>query len=198
MTAPGAPTPSADSAEAGPVAVAGTGTAVDPPETGADPLGATAGTTAERERASEEKLHADLIDGLLARVEFELPEGLVDLEARRTIMQQQMQLVRLGMDPESVLTMTKDQEISEQVKENVAKELRCQMVLEKIAEAESLEVDEAELHGEVHKMATAAGRPVGVVHREMTESGAFEQLRERLRRQKVLDLIVSKADISNA
>ena len=51
MTAPGAPTPSADSAEAGSVVVAGTGTAADPPaetstdpsvETGFDPFAETA------------------------------------------------------------------------------------------------------------------------------------------------------------
>lgn len=149
-----------------------------------------------REKNVEEKIHEALTEKLIERTPFDLPEGMVKNEAKMSLLRQQVSLVRIGLDVDSVMAMGQDEELTDQTREQAVKRIKIALILEKIAEAESIEVDEEDVYEEVQRMAQASGRPVGVVQRQLEQDGRLDGIRETLTQQKVLDFLRENSDIS--
>ena len=81
------------------------------------------------------------------------------------------------------------------VRERAGDDVRGSMLLERVAEAEGLEVSDEEIEAEIQAMAEGAGQSVEQVRAALTKQGGERSIADRLRNRKALDLIVQHANV---
>ncbi len=149
----------------------------------------------EARRQSDERhgLEEKVVDALLARHEFAVPEAMVMRQIAHQVEHTRERLRRQGVDPDRV-PWDYGKIISE-LRPGAERGVRRMLLLEAIADRESIHPGEPEIEGEVEKIAQATGRPVPAVRRMMEKSGDLESLRHGLRERQTLDFLVQHANV---
>jgi len=149
-----------------------------------------AGREAESRRALEEKV----VDALLARHEFGVPEAMVMRQVAHQVEHTRERLRRQGVDPDGIQwDYTK---IVGELRPGAEKAVRRALLLEAIADQETLAATEADIDAEVERFAKASQRPTAAVRRMMEKSGDLEALRHGLRERKTLDLLIEHTRVT--
>jgi trigger factor len=107
--------------------------------------------------------------------------------ARLSLAMQGVDLDRTGVDLRSM---------RDRLRDGAADEIRGQLLLEAIADQEKIEVTDADVDGKIAELAAAQGKRAAKVKAEMEKEGTLGTLRWRLRQDKALDLLASRATIS--
>src|SRR5436309_13652488 len=81
------------------------------------------------------------------------------------------------------------------VRERAGDDVRGSMLLERVAEAEGLEVSDEEVEAEIQAMAEGSRQSVEQVRAALTKQGGERSIADRLRNRKALDLIADAADV---
>jgi len=149
--------------------------------------------TTERERGAQYQLRLKAVDALIAGAGFPLPEKLLEDQAQRIAMRNKLRLAQFGLPRDEI--DKRGEEIEKQSKEQAEREIRQFLLLERIAEEEKVEVAPAELEQEIHRAAASANKTPAQVRGELESEGTLGLLEVDLREQKVLDFIISNADI---
>jgi len=144
---------------------------------------------AEGRRALEDKV----VDLLLARHEFGVPEAMVMRQVAHQVEHTRERLRRQGVNPDGI--QWDYAKIVGELRPAAEKGVRRALLLEAIAEQESIAAGEAELDAEVEKFAKASQRPAPAVRRMMEKSGDLDALRHGLREKKTLDMLIEHARI---
>ena len=84
----------------------------------------------------------------------------------------------------------------DKLRDGAADEIRGQLLLEAIADKENVEVTDADLDEKIAELAAAQGKRPAKVKGEMLKEGSLDSLRWRLRQEKALDLLASRATIT--
>jgi trigger factor len=149
-----------------------------------------AGRESESRRALEEKV----VDALLARHEFGVPEAMVMRQVAHQVEHTRERLRRQGVDPDGIQwDYTK---IVGELRPGAEKAVRRALLLEAIADKETLAATEADIDAEVERFAKASQRPAAAVRRMMEKSGDLEALRHGLRERKTLDLLIEHTRVT--
>jgi len=150
---------------------------------------------AERgEREQQAKLHEQITEYLLEKVDLELPPGITSRQAERLVHREMMDLAYRGVPQEEI-----DQQVAELrsgSEEEARKQLKAYFVLEAAAQQLEVEVGENEINGRIAMLAMQQGRRPEKVRQEMHRSGELEHLYLQMREQKTLDAILAKAKVS--
>jgi len=85
-------------------------------------------------------------------------------------------------------------EFKKQFTERAEREVRTQLVLEKIMEVEGIEAEESEIDEEIKKYAENAKKDVEEFKKQLTEDN-IEYIKNSIRVKKVVDLLVKEAVI---
>jgi len=141
----------------------------------------------DERRALDEKI----VDALLARHEFTVPDALVMRQTAHQIEHARERLRRQGVDPERV--PWDYGKLVPELKPGSERAVRRALLLEAIAQREGLAPSEAEVDAEVERIAQASQRPLPAVKRMMEKSGDLDGLRLGLRERKTLDWLIAKA-----
>ena len=149
-----------------------------------------AGREAESRRALEDKV----IDALLARHEFGVPDAMVMRQVAHQVEHTRDRLRRQGVDPDGI--QWDYPKIVGELRPVAEKAVRRALLLEAIADKESLTTSEADIDAEVERFAKASQRPTPAVRRMMEKSGDLEALRHGLRERKALDLLIEHTRVS--
>jgi len=147
-------------------------------------------------RAADERraLEDRILDALLARHAFTVPEAMVMRQVAHQIEHAREQVRRQGVDPDR---MPWDYgKLLTDLKPAAEKAVRRALLLEAIADREALVPSEAEVDAEIEALAKASQRPAAAVRRMMEKSGDLEALRHGLRERKTLDMLVDAAKIT--
>ncbi len=144
---------------------------------------------------AEEDFRVAAIDAAVAEATVEVPAELATARATERWERMERQLAGRGMDPNQFLQMqgkTRD-ELIEETKEDGEKELKREAVVTAIAEAEGIEVSEAEMvealeHSAEHERTT----PEKLLER-LQKSGRDAMIREDLRARKAIELVAASA-----
>lgn len=149
----------------------------------------------EARRASEERqaLEDKILDALLARHEFRVPEAMVVRHVAHQVEHARERMRRQGLDPEQI--PWDYAKLLEELRPGAEKTVRRGLLLEAIAAREAVAPGEAEIDAELEKLAQASQRPLPAVRRMMEKSGDLEALRNRLRERMTLDFLVRHASI---
>jgi trigger factor len=149
----------------------------------------------EKKRA-EAKLNEELLDQLLAKTEFEIPEGLVDLEMEGMMGRLEQDMTRRGMTwPQNEAERTR---IQDNMKPVAQKRVRRQLILEKIAALESLEVHQEELEAEFAKIAQGVNQSAAFVRDVYQKNNMLPQLSAQLLEEKTLTFLKDQAQITHS
>ncbi|MDW7972798.1 MAG: trigger factor, partial [Thermodesulfovibrio sp.] len=139
-----------------------------------------------KKEQSLEKQKFDILKKLLETYEFELPEGLVEMEMKRITEEYES----LGVD----ITQNMDK-ILERAKNNV----KTYILIDIIGEKEGVTVSEEELKQEIINIARRYSiTPQGVVNYYMSRDGSLEALRNIVFEKKVFDILLKKAKINKS
>jgi trigger factor len=147
---------------------------------------------ARRERAADEALHRSLLDALIERAPFEVPPSLVERRLAQRLASAHDQL-------ESVLS---HDELHARMDEwrvawrpEAEREVRESLLLEAVAERQGLRGDDAELDARIERMAHDQGVAPERLKKLYQERGLSEGLRVRLRDEKALEFLSSRAKV---
>jgi trigger factor len=150
-------------------------------------------------KAMEERAEQDFriaaIDAAADAATVELPDDLIEARAAERWERVERQLASRGMSPDAYLQMQGKtrEEILEESRPDVERELRREAALAAIAEAEEIEVSEEEMtealsHAAEHERTT----PEKLLKR-LRESGRDATVREDIRFRKAIDLVAEEA-----
>lgn len=144
----------------------------------------------ERDRA---RRRDEAIAHLLARTPMDLPASLVQQQTERNVYNLVRSSIRQGAVENQIVE--NKSKIFENASRSAAEMLKLRYILHRIADAEKVEVSDADVLADIHRQAHQAGvEPAGLVQR-MKDQGAFDDVRSDLRDTKALDLIVDQASV---
>jgi trigger factor len=152
----------------------------------------------EREavRSRERELRSDLLRQLAARVTFEVPEPLVEREVERRLQDFVGRLVDAGIDPTKARIDWQEYRAAQvQPATDTAKSV---LILDAIARREGVEVTDAELEAELGHLAERSGRSLAAVRASFEKQDGLPRLAAGMRRDKTVELVLSRATISEA
>jgi trigger factor len=145
---------------------------------------------AEDRRADRETKSA-LVEALVARAAFEVPEALVERHMSALTENAARGLALQGIDP-TKLGMDWRQYRDSQREESV-KAAKADILLDEIARREGIEVLDGEVDAEVARFAERMRRSKETVRKQMEQEGDLGALRARIREEKTLDLLKANA-----
>jgi len=145
------------------------------------------------ERQAKTDMHQSLMDQLIERTEFELPEGLTNRQAERAVARRKMELMYQGMAEDQIEEQMAEMRSGSQ--EKAVRDLQQFFILDKAAKDLEVEVEENEMNGRIAMYAMQQGRRPERVRQEMAQRGELENLYLQLREQKTLDKILESVDV---
>lgn len=146
---------------------------------------------AEGRRALEDKI----VQALLGRHEFGVPDAMVMRQVAHQVEHTRDRLRRQGVDPDGI--QWDYGKIVGELRPAAEQGVRRALLLEAIAEKESIAPGDDEVDAEVEKFARASQRPAPAVRRMMEKSGDLDSLRHGLRERRTLDLLIEHARIKS-
>jgi trigger factor len=145
-----------------------------------------AAETRERDRQRQE-----VVDFLIKRTEFELPQSVVDEETNLTIRGMVQDVVGRGATREDI---AKNREALQSAAANAAQDrVRLRYILARIAEEEKVEVADAEVEVRLKEMAAQYRMPLEKLRATIEERHGIEALRSDIRNEKALNALVEEA-----
>jgi len=143
----------------------------------------------ETEAASKQSLLGQLVGAH----SFPVPETLVDAQVDARLERVMTRLISQGVDPRTVGIDW--QKLREDGRPEAEKDVRGSLILEKVAEAESIELAEGEIDELVRDLAEERQEAPAAVKTRLTRENKLPGIERRLRNQKALDLIYHNAKI---
>jgi len=148
---------------------------------------------AAEERRSDRDVKGALVDALVAKASFEVPEALVERHMSARTESLARGLAYQGIDPRKVGVDWK--QYRESTREDSVKAARADILLDEIARREGVSVQDSEIDGEVARIADRSGRSREQVRAQLQKEGDIGALAARIREEKTLDLLKSNASI---
>ncbi len=147
----------------------------------------------EENRKAELKLKDDLTNGLIGKAEFEIPEALVNQEIRQMMIRIEQDLSRqglswekAGLDPNSLM---------ERFRPPAQKLARKKLILEKVAQLESITVSPGEIDEELQRIANNVNQSVTLVQEIYNKNNLMPELNQQLLEEKTLNFLQEHATI---
>jgi trigger factor len=147
----------------------------------------------EAEHRTDEEFRAALMDALVDRNRFDVPEIVVEHQLDSRLRMFISQLAGQGMDPRR-LQLDWDG-LRESQRERAEREVRGFFILDRIAVKEGIEVTDEELDREIERRAEGTRESAAVLKARLTKEGSLDSIKEQIRNRKALDLVISSADI---
>jgi trigger factor len=145
----------------------------------------------EQEYGAQQEAKGKLVDQLVQAHDFPVPEALVDRQIEGQVEQYLRTLVAQGVD---ISTVKLDwNKVRESQRERATKQVKASMLLDRIAERESIEVTNDEVDREVAHVARQGKEPLAAVRRRLEKEGALRHIAGRIRTEKTLNLLFEQA-----
>lgn len=148
---------------------------------------------AHKKYEAESGAKQDLLNQLVAAHSFPVPDTLVEAQIDGKLERLLGRLISQGIDPRNVGLDW--QKLREDGRHEAEKDVRGSLILEKVADAESVEVTEDEIDGLIRDLAQERREAPAALKTRLTRDGELSTIERRLRNQKALDLIYHNAKI---
>ena len=153
----------------------------------------TADLREEAENKAKQQVRAELLKQLAGRVTFELPASLVEREMDRRLEEFARQLTAQNLDPrEAGIDWAQFREAQREPARDAA---AGALALDEIARREQITVEGKDVDKEIERFAARAGRTPTALRAQLEKEGGIARLYAGLRREKSVDLALSRATI---
>lgn len=145
---------------------------------------------------ADARVRNDAIAKLIEDNQFEVPPTLIENQARNLLNNFAQDLQQRGVD----LTRVQNDFVAmafEQMKQQAERDVRGAMLLEKIAEAEKVEISDAEVEEEMQKLADHYRSTLDEVRDSLSRQGGEGTIRNNLRTRKSIEALVAKAKVTD-
>ncbi len=154
------------------------------------------GILAAKQGNAKKQQKSIIVDALVNNHSFDVPESLTQAELEHLIMNEKTaeQRAQHGIDttPDKA-----DKELAEVLRPKAMKNVKATIILDEIAEKENISVTEAEMKDRIALIAKQLqATPDAIVNLFMTRDGSLDNLRHNIREEKVLDFLLSRAEIT--
>ncbi|HEX8499474.1 MAG TPA: trigger factor [Pyrinomonadaceae bacterium] len=140
---------------------------------------------------SEHRLRDEVLGRLIEQHRFEVPETIVSYQANQILQSMVRDMMQRGMDPRS--QDVNWEAMRDLVRERAGDDVRGSMLLERVADAENIDVSDEEVEAEIQSMAEGSRQSVEQVRAALTKQGGERSIADRLRNRKALDFLVQHA-----
>jgi trigger factor len=142
---------------------------------------------------SEHHLRDEVLSRLVEQHRFEVPETIISYQANQILQSMLRDMIARGVDPRAADVNW--EAIRDVVRERAGDDVRGSMLLERVADAEGLEVTDEEVEAEIQAMAEGSRQSVEQVRAALTKQGGERSIADRLRNRKALDFLVQHANV---
>ncbi|HEY2546638.1 MAG TPA: trigger factor [Candidatus Acidoferrum sp.] len=147
----------------------------------------------QRDHRQKELQREKVIIELVKSHDFPVPEALVEHQMDVRLERVVRSLAAQGVDPRAVnvdwVGLRKRQQ------ERATDDVKAELIIDRIATAENIDVTDEEVEHELEHMGTHSGESAEVVHARLTKQGALDRMRAKLRSDKTLDWLAQNAQI---
>jgi trigger factor len=153
---------------------------------------------AKKDKAAGEQ-KAKLLDTLVKAYEFDIPETMLEHELQTLVVNEKhrSQPQKQGQETAGETSLGDDEKLVEELRPKAVHNVKATILLDMIAEKEGVSVTEEELKTRISLLARhLQTTPEAVINLFMTKDESLEGLKHSIREEKVLDLILSKAEIT--
>ena len=147
----------------------------------------------ESEEHARQHLRTDVLKQLSDRVTFELPPSLVEREMDRRIEEFASRLMQQNVDPRQAGIDWG--QVRESQRDPARASVASALALDEIARREGLTVSAEDVEKEIERFAVRAGRTPAALRAQLEKEGSVARLATGLRREKAVDLVLSRARI---
>ena len=148
----------------------------------------------QRDHRQQELQREKVITELVKLHEFPVPESLVEHQMDVRLERVVRSLAAQGVDPRAVnvdwVSLRKRQQ------ERATDDVKAELIIDRIATAENIDVTEEEVEHELEHMASHSGESAEVARARLTKQGALDRMKAKLRSDKTLDWLAQNAQIN--
>jgi trigger factor len=148
----------------------------------------------EKELALERQLKDQVVDQLLETNPFDVPESLVGEQAKAMVSDTKLRLAAQGAALKNL--GVSEEKLQEDYKAMAQKQVRTFLILEKIAGAEGIAVTDEEADDRLREMSERMHQKFDVVKRYYEKNGLLPEVKAGIIRDKTLNFLLEKANIS--
>ncbi|HEY6349869.1 MAG TPA: trigger factor [Candidatus Angelobacter sp.] len=150
------------------------------------------GIQSDREHKSLHEAREHLLNQLTEIHQFPVPETLIRRQIDFRLEQWLRSLAAQGMRTEDMKRMDFKRLRASQ-REAATREVKANLLLEKIAEAEHLQASDDEVQQEIHSLAQQTKQTPEAVQQKLAQEGALDRIRSRIRADKALRFLYTRS-----
>ena len=147
----------------------------------------------EKELALERQLKDQVVDQLLEANPFEVPESLVEEQAKGLVSDTKLRLAAQGVELKN-LGVT-EEKLQGDYKAMAQKQVKTFLILEKIASQEGIAATDEEVDERLKEMAERMHQKFDVVKRYYEKNGLLPEVKAGILRDKTLNFLLEKANV---
>jgi trigger factor len=148
---------------------------------------------AVRDRRQKEVGQEKLIETLVSAYDFPVPEALVEHQMDARVERTVRALAAQGVDPRAVNVDWAA--LRRRHRDRAVTDVRAELILDRIATAENIDVGDEELDREVQHLASHTGEAPAAVRARLTKQGALDRMKSKLRSDKTIDWLYQNSQI---
>ncbi|MGB6786938.1 MAG: trigger factor [Candidatus Acidiferrales bacterium] len=148
---------------------------------------------AAREEQQKAQAQEKILEELVKRHDFPVPEALIEHQMDVRLERVVRSLTQQGVDPRAVnvdwVSMRQRQH------DRAERDVKAEILLDRVATAEKIEVGDEELNKEIASFAERSGESAAAVRARLTKEGALDRMKSKLRSDKAIDWLQRTARI---
>jgi len=147
----------------------------------------------ERDHRQKELQREKILAEIVKLHDFPVPQSLVEHQMDVRLERVVRSLAQQGVDPRAVnvdwVSLRRRQE------ERAREDVKAELVIDRIASEEKIEVSDEELHKELEHMAGHSGESTEALEARLTKQGALDRMKAKLRSDKTIDWLAQTAKV---
>jgi trigger factor len=149
---------------------------------------------AQRDHKHKDLLREKVLAAVVKIHDFPVPESLVEHQMDVRLERVVRSLAAQGVDPRAVnvdwVSLRKRQQ------ERAADDVKAELIVDRIASAENIDVNEPEIEHEIEHLASHSGESAMAFRARLTKQGALDRIKAKLRSDKTLDWLAQNSHTS--
>lgn len=146
----------------------------------------------EREQKERNRLERELIDRILEKNPFDVPESMLERQVYYKNEEIRNRMLGFGMKPEEVEGNLID--MKDEIRTQAESEVKGGLLLESVAEKEGIKVEDEDVEAHYRELAERSGRTSGEIRSYYEDKKSY--LMSSLMDKKVLDFLMDRAKIA--
>jgi len=145
----------------------------------------------EKQYAAQQTAKEELIDRLVERNDFAVPQAYVDRQIENQVRMQLRSLAGQGIDPNTI--QLDWEKVKETQRDKAVRNVRASLLLEKIAEKEGIAATKDEVDREVQRIARQEREAVAVTRARLDKDGTLGRISGSIQTEKTLQFLFDQA-----